>query len=298
MVGRPRQRNEEEPADNLTSSASRRRTGTTARPLAPISSASRRPQGSSTLTTADRDRPASKRRRLALKYSSMDPWWSRWSRLRLVNAATSKTMPSTRCWVSACEDTSTATAWRPSAAEGGQTALEERGLGRGPLTVQGADGGGGPPGVVQDGLDQVGDRGLAVGSGDADHGQPPCRVPEERGRHLGHGRPDLAHRHPDLGDGQVHEVLAQERGGSPAHRLGGVGMAVGVGTRGRSRTASPAPPSGCRTRSRSPRSTWGRRAHRRRRCRGSARSSARVSRSGGTDGSPPTVLPSSLRTAP
>ena len=29
---------------------------------------------------------------LASKYSSMDPWWSRWSRLRLVKAATSKTI--------------------------------------------------------------------------------------------------------------------------------------------------------------------------------------------------------------
>ena len=52
---------------------------------------------------------------LASKYSSIVRWWSRWSRLRLVKAATSKTMPSTRCWSSPCEDTSMATALVPAA---------------------------------------------------------------------------------------------------------------------------------------------------------------------------------------
>ncbi len=80
-----------------------------------IWSASLRPHGSSTLTTAALADAGSNSRALAAKYSSMVWWWSRWSRLRLVNAATSKTMPSTRCWASPCEDTSMATARIPSA---------------------------------------------------------------------------------------------------------------------------------------------------------------------------------------
>ena len=45
----------------------------------------------------------------------MVPWWSRWSRLRLVKAATSNCTASTRCWVTAWEDTSMTTDPTPAA---------------------------------------------------------------------------------------------------------------------------------------------------------------------------------------
>eukprot|EP00959_Pyramimonas_sp_CCMP1952_P136038 2846301-Pyramimonas_sp.AAC.1 len=46
----------------------------------------------------------------------MVPWKSRWSRVRLVNTATSKLVPSVRPRDSACEDTSIATAVHSCAA--------------------------------------------------------------------------------------------------------------------------------------------------------------------------------------
>ncbi len=36
--------------------------------------------------------------------------------------------------------------------------------------------------------------------------------------------------HPDLGHVEVEEAFAQQGGGPPVHRLGGVEVAVGVGT--------------------------------------------------------------------
>ena len=112
---RPRHRNEVRPTAVTISVASAPRTGMRTGPAgASTAAASRRPQGSSTLTTADRARDGSNSRALAAKYSSIEPWWSRWSRLRLVKATTSNTMASTRCWVMAWDDTSMATAARPA----------------------------------------------------------------------------------------------------------------------------------------------------------------------------------------
>ena len=98
--------------------ASSRRTAVTVGappPRPPSRSRSRAPHGSSANTTACRQRSGAKSGAFASKYASIVPWWSRWSRLRLVNAATSKTIPSTRCCVRAWEDTSMATARRPPA---------------------------------------------------------------------------------------------------------------------------------------------------------------------------------------
>ena len=52
-------------------------------------------------------------RRFALRYSSNVPWKSRWSRVRFVKIATSKSIPSTRQSASACDDTSIATPRTP-----------------------------------------------------------------------------------------------------------------------------------------------------------------------------------------
>ena len=77
------------------------------------------PEGSSAFTTAARPgfRPAAsraKRRRLASRYAAMVAWKSRWSWLRLVKTAMSKSMPSTRDSASACEETSMVTAVTPA----------------------------------------------------------------------------------------------------------------------------------------------------------------------------------------
>jgi len=65
VTGCDRQRKEDEPTDRAMSEASERRTGTTSTPS--IWWASRSPQGSSTLTTARRQRPGVKRPALAAK---------------------------------------------------------------------------------------------------------------------------------------------------------------------------------------------------------------------------------------
>ena len=156
-------------------------------------------------------------RALAAKYSSMVPWWSRWSRLRLVKAATSKTMPSTRCWARPWDETSMATARRSAVAELGQQ----------------APGAPGPPGVVRspsrvpmtpvgqparpriDGH-QVGHRGLAVGPGDPDHGHARAGMAVEGRRHRGHGRPAPSPEPPTPGSPRGRAVARTEEGGAPA----------------------------------------------------------------------------------
>ena len=77
------------------------------------------PDGSSAFTTAVRPdlSPAASRvksRRLASRYASMVPWKSRWSWVRLVKTAMSKSMPSTRDSASPWEETSMATAVTPA----------------------------------------------------------------------------------------------------------------------------------------------------------------------------------------
>ena len=232
------------------------------RPGRPLGRGSRRPQGSSTLTTAapgpGRGRTAAA---LAAKYASMVPWWSRWSRLRLVKAATSKTMPSTRCWASAWDDTSMATARRPGVPELGQQASGGPGPrawsaspSRVPITRWPA------PVRSRIGPDQVGHRGLAVGPGDPDHGQVRARVPVEgrtpprpwpaapaRGHHAPGSRRDPGRRSHSSADAPRPPPRRHSRGRR-------------CGRRARSRTATPARPGGCRTRRSGSRSTPGRRA--------------------------------------
>ena len=116
-------------------------------------------------------------------------------------------------------------------AQVGQQALEDRGLGCGAGPVQRADDTGGQAGTLEDGPDHVGHGGLPVGAGDADHGEVPGRMAEEGRRHPGHGRPDGARGHPDLGDIEIEEVLAEERRGTGSHGLRRVPVAVGVGSR-------------------------------------------------------------------
>ena len=59
----------------------------------------------------------------------MVPWRSRWSWLRLVNAAAAKRVPSTRCIARPWLDTSIATTSTPAVAELGQPGLQRRGVG-------------------------------------------------------------------------------------------------------------------------------------------------------------------------
>ena len=171
--------------------------------------------------------PASNSTALAAKYASMVPWWSRWSRLRLVNAATSKTMPSTRCWARAWEETSRATAPRPSSRNSASRRWRS-GTRGGPLAAKGADQPGPDAGLLENGLDQMDDGGLAVGAGDPHHGQVPGGVAVEGRGHGGHRWSDRSGSHPDLGDIDVEEPFAEQGGRPASDGLGGEGVAIGV----------------------------------------------------------------------
>ncbi len=116
----------------------------------------------------------------------------------------------------------------PVVYEPGQLSLEGGRLGGGPGSVERPDHARSPAVGLQDRPHQLGHRGLPVGAGDAHHGQRSGRVTVEGRRDRGHCRPDPAGRHPDLGDAELEEVLAEERGRTAGDRLGGVGVAVGA----------------------------------------------------------------------
>ena len=60
--------------------------------------------------------------------------------------------------------------------------------------------------------EELGDGGLPVGPGDADHQEIPRRLPVERGRQAGHDRPDGARGDKRLHDGHVFASDAVDRG--------------------------------------------------------------------------------------
>ena len=110
-IATPRQVNECDVASTRSSATSSRVHVATGRATV---SASNRPCTSSTFTTPRSLSDESNSSALAAKYRSTVPWRSRWSRPRLVNAATSKWAPATRSITRACDDTSITTASTPS----------------------------------------------------------------------------------------------------------------------------------------------------------------------------------------
>ena len=274
VTGRPRHRNDDEPTESTMSVASDRRTGTTSVAAARLGQAA-----APGVVDVDHRRPGPRPDRTGGPWPRSTPpwcrWWSRWSRLRLVKAATSKTMPSTRCWARPWEDTSMATARRPASRKSASRAWSTgaSGVVRSPSRVPMHAGRASR--WLEDRAHQMGDRGLPVGPGDPDHGHGPGGMAVEGGGHPGHGRPHRARRHPHLGHVEVEEPLAQEPRRPAATASAAWRWPSVLDRRARSRTATPAYPPAVELDTPAPRWTPGRRAHRPRRCRGSDRSSAR-----------------------
>ena len=163
-------------------STPRRRSSRRRRPCA-SESASSRPWGSPTLTTASGAKRGVNSAAFARKYASGDPWRSRWSWPKLVNATTSKRVPSTRCSASACDDTSITTAVRPSSANAASVRWRSgaSGVVRGPCSVP--DHAGGETARFEHRRHDLGRGGLAVGARDPDGDHPVGRVaPRDRCR--------------------------------------------------------------------------------------------------------------------
>ena len=143
------------------------------------------PTSSSTVTTAARARSGVKSRALVWKYSSMVPCRSRWSWVRLVKPATSNTTPSTRWKDTACEETSMEAASSPRSRMSASRACTSVDSG-----VVSRLGIGSPPARIsmvpispvrlaqrpQQGIDEVGGGGLAVGARHAEQGRRPGAV--------------------------------------------------------------------------------------------------------------------------
>ena len=125
----------------------------------------------------------------------MSPWWSRWSWVRLVKAATEKWQPSTRPQSRPWDETSITDRVDATGTHVAQGALQVEALGRGVDRTQYAfagvthlDGADQPRvaiGGAQDRLGEVGRRGLPIGAGHADQVELVTRAPEEA---RGHGR--------------------------------------------------------------------------------------------------------------
>ena len=84
----------------------------------------------------------------------------------------------------------------------------------------------GPQLLFQDGLEQIGGGGLAVGAGDGHHGHAVCRMAVIVGGHHRQGPAGVLHQ--DIGHGAVlRRSLTHHRGGSRRHGLSDIGVAVG-----------------------------------------------------------------------
>src|SRR5215213_6818453 len=151
----------------------------------------------------------------------MSEWKSRWSCVRLVNAATSKRIPSARLRVSACEEISV-----DHAAEGGLEVdrLRRRALDRLDLpadhTLDRAQEPGPDALALEDVADEEGRRRLAVRAGDPDHVEVVGGVAVEAHRRVGHCSARV--RDPRLDDVrlELEWALDDDRGGAG---LDGVG---------------------------------------------------------------------------
>ena len=158
----------------------------------------------------------------------MSGWKSRWSWLRLVNAATAKRTPSTRCSSSACEETSIAHAASPAASIAANVRLQvdrlRRRADRGPL-VTADDRAHAPEQAAADarGLEQLAQqerRGrLPARARDADDLERRRRVAVEARGGGGHRGADVVDEH--LGHAEAERPVDDERGGAALHGVGG-----------------------------------------------------------------------------
>ncbi len=181
----------------------------------------------------------------------MSAWKSRWSWVRLVNAATAKRIPSTRLRVSACEETSIAQARSPASAIRRNVAW--RSIASGVVRSTGSST---PPttrftvpsrpvwiaGALEDLADQERGRRLAVRPGDPDHAQLRGRVAVEAHRRVGHRRPRVRDHAPGprtaAARARARRRPRRPRPGPPRRRS----RARRRSRRGRRRTASRARP--------------------------------------------------------
>ena len=158
--------------------------------------------------------------------------------MRLVKHTAANCTPSTRCWCSACDDTSIATVAAPASRMRASSACSSlasgvvcaglHGLARDARADRPHDADAPPGGsriVPNDSLEEIGGGGLAVGAGDAEDPHGGRRVAEQGRGHRPERSPHA--RDPGLGDGERQRALDQQRDGTAGHRLRRMVVAVG-----------------------------------------------------------------------
>ena len=168
----------------------------------------------------------------------MSAWRSRWSCDRLVKIATSNTMPSTRCWSRACDETSSAAACTPPSRirassrwrSGASGVVRAIGTGRPSMLAPVVPTTPARPTCgPEDRRQDVRHGGLAVRPGHPDRRHRRGRIAE---RHRRHGSHRPAHRRDQrLWRIDVEPSVDDERGGSGVQRLGREHVSVGVPSR-------------------------------------------------------------------
>ncbi len=155
--------------------------------------------------------------------------------MRLVNTPAANRVKSTRCWASACDDTSITHAWhcRSTSSRSICWRSEASGVVRGASRIVGADAvldrakqARGPACRLEHPADEVGRRRLAVGAGDADHPQVAAWMAEEGRRQRGDGKPGVFDLDPRNGSRLRRRLLRHHRGGAAGDGLPGVAGSV------------------------------------------------------------------------